>query len=162
MKKVFLVLTVLSLFGFIIPSEQKVLNKQNLWQAILKADIKFPDIVYAQALLETGTFASTNCKVNNNLFGMNVPKKRKTVAKKSNGRYAKYNHWTQSVLDYKLYQDYLFAKKNYTRSQYLYLLDTKYCESSGYTAKLHKIIKSNQHILKISYEDLSEIRNTQD
>ena len=41
-----------------------------LYDALLYYDIKYPDIVYAQAILETGWFTSRLYLENNNLFGL--------------------------------------------------------------------------------------------
>ena len=52
--------------------------------------IPHPDIVLAQARLETGNFSSRRCKVDHNLFGI-----------KHRGKYARYANWQASVADYK-------------------------------------------------------------
>ena len=76
---------------------------ENLYAEIIKKEIKFPKIVWAQAILESGHFKSSVFKTNNNLFGMMMPRKRKTVALSSPSVYAKYESWQASVYDYKLY-----------------------------------------------------------
>ena len=45
-------------------------SEENLKEYICLKKIKHPEIVYAQALIETGGFTSTIYKQNNNLFGM--------------------------------------------------------------------------------------------
>jgi flagellum-specific peptidoglycan hydrolase FlgJ len=115
-------------------------------------EIKYPEIVFAQAILETGHFKSSNLKSSNNLFGMMMPNVRETVAIKKNERgFAVYETWMHSVQDYKLYQDYTMRKKNMTRSQYLSFIDRKYSESRGYAKKLRSIIQRHQDILSIQY-----------
>ena len=147
MRKVLVVLVGVLFFGFTLPKEERSLTKENLWTVINEMDIKYPDLVFAQAVLETGHFKSANCKVNNNLFGMKLPRVRETVATKGTKGYARYVDWVQSVYDYKLFQDYMFSKKNYTRAQYMSMLDKRYCESRGYTGKLKTIIKNHNTIL---------------
>lgn len=147
MKKVSLVLIAILFFGFALPKEKKLLTKENLWQAIVQMNIKYPDLVFAQAILETGHFKSINCITNNNLFGMKLPRLRETVATKSSKGYAKYSSWEQSVYDYKLYQDYLFSKREYSRNQYTSMLDRVYCQSSKYTTKLESIINRHKYII---------------
>lgn len=147
MKKVLVVLVGVLFFGFTLPKEERLLTKENLWQVINEMDIKYPDLVFAQAVLETGHFKSVNCKVNNNLFGMKLPRVRETVATKGTKGYARYVDWVQSVYDYKLYQDYIFSKKNYSRTQYMSMLDKVYCESKNYTTKLKSIIKRHNYII---------------
>ena len=132
--------------------EISLLTKENLWLTIKSMDIKYPEIVFAQAILETGHFKSSNLKSSNNLFGMMMPNVRETVAIKKNERgFAVYETWMHSVQDYKLYQDYTMRKKNMTRSQYLSFIDRKYSESRGYAKKLRSIIQRHQDILSIQY-----------
>lgn len=131
--------------------QAQTISKLNLWKTITELDIKHPEVVFAQALLETGNFTSRLFKQNNNLFGMRVPSKRSTVAKnvKNKKSYAKYSTWQESVVDYALYQDYVFKKRGeLSRTKYYSYLDGTYCESTGYSVKLKKIIQKNQHILK--------------
>ena len=52
--------------------------------------VPHPEIVLAQARLETGNFSSRRCKVDHNLFGI-----------KHRGKYARYAAWQASVADYK-------------------------------------------------------------
>ena len=111
-------------------------------------DIEHPDIVFAQAILETGHFKSNNCKEANNLFGMMMPNVRETVAIGKNERgFAVYETWMHSVQDYALYQSYMMRKKKMTRSQYLSFIDRKYSESRGYAKKLKSIIQRHKDIL---------------
>ena len=58
-----------------------ILTLENLYKRILKSGIEFPDIVFAQAILESGYFKSKISKSNSNIFGMKMSKKRPTTAK---------------------------------------------------------------------------------
>ena len=49
------------------------LNIENLLAVLQQYGVKFPQIVAAQALLETGYFTSRVCLENNNLFGLRCP-----------------------------------------------------------------------------------------
>jgi len=123
------------------------ISYQGLYNEILEQGLEFPDIVFAQAVLESGHFKSKVFKENNNLFGMKQPSKRATVSKgKSNG-YAVYDFWQESVEDYYLYQEYSFRKRNFTRSEYLSRLDRTYASTSGYSKKLLSIIKRFKDVL---------------
>ena len=55
-------------------------TRQHLMLA-LEMNVKSPEIVYRQAILETGWFGSKSFVKYNNLFGMRQPKIRKTTAK---------------------------------------------------------------------------------
>ena len=78
-----------SKFFFISEDPLKPLSKENLWVEIKECNIKFPEIVFAQALLESGELKSTVTKLNNNLFGMKYPYKRNTTAVGVRKGYAK-------------------------------------------------------------------------
>ena len=84
----------------------KRISPSNLYQEILESDVKFPEVVFAQALLESGNFTSNVFKEENNLFGMKYPRRRKTTSlEEGDTGYANYVHWTHSVYDYKLWQN---------------------------------------------------------
>jgi len=125
------------------------INYQNLYSRILECNIKFPDIVFAQAVLETGHFRSKLFQNANNLFGMKLPKKRETVAVgKTSGGYARFESWESSVYDYSLWQNNILSKNgDLTRKQYLTMLDKIYSESKGYSKKVTKIISQHTDVL---------------
>lgn len=54
--------------------------KDELLTLIFKLRLEHPDIVFAQAKLESGNFNSQIFRENNNLFGMKMPWNRPTVA----------------------------------------------------------------------------------
>ena len=68
------------------------LTVENVLAMLQKYDVKFPKIVLAQALLETGNFSSDLCRVNHNLFGLRHP---------SDGSYYVFNKWEESVKSYR-------------------------------------------------------------
>lgn len=125
------------------------INYKNLYSKILEYNIKFPDVVFAQAVLETGHFRSKLFQNSNNLFGMKLPRKRETVAVgKTQGGYAKFDNWESSVYDYSLWQNYIFSKNGeISKTDYLKILDKIYSESKGYSNKVLKIINQHSSIL---------------
>jgi flagellum-specific peptidoglycan hydrolase FlgJ len=133
----------ISLFAF--RADEIKLNKVNLWNTIQESGIQYPDIVYAQAILESGNLKSKLVKRNNNLFGMRKPSKRKTTAVGIKSKYAVYTHWTSSVHDYKLWQQYLFRKKMMSRKQYLSYIQKRYSETPNYVSRVLKIIKNQKY-----------------
>jgi len=152
MKKLIILLLVFS--SFIPHTKAKddlgILTKENLWLTIKAMDIMYPEIAFAQAILETGHFKSNNCKEANNLFGMMMPNVRETVAIGKNQRgFAVYETWIHSVQDYALYQEFMMRKRKMTKSQYLNFIDRKYSESKGYARKLREIIQRHKNILSI-------------
>ena len=124
----------------------KVSKKKLVYFEILSQDIEYPDIVFAQAMLESGYMSSTIYLENNNLFGMRFPGRRPTVALYSNKGYSVYDCWTKSIEDYKLFQDFLFRKKKKTRDEYFNYLGRLYAEDSSYVFFVKKIINENKHI----------------
>lgn len=128
-----------------IKAENLKLTDKNVWNIIQSTNIKHADIVFAQAILESGNFKSKLVKTNNNLFGMKLPKIRKTTAVGSKNKYATYQHWTHSVQDYKLYQDYLFRKKEMSRAEYLSYIKKRYSTTPDYIKRVIKIINRNKN-----------------
>lgn len=121
----------------------EAINYENLYHEIIKQGIEYPDIVFAQAILESGHFRSKVYKSNNNPFGMRMPRVRETVALKSLNGYAVYSDWQGSVEDYKLYQEYFFKDRKVSRNYYYQYLDRIYCKAGkNYSAKVKSVIRS--------------------
>ncbi len=118
-----------------------------LYFEIIENDIKHPDIVLAQAILESGYLSSQIFIENNNLFGMRFPERRPTVALSENRGYSVYDCWTDSVKDYKLFQEFLFKRKEKTRDEYFDYLDRIYAEDPNYVPFLKKVIEDNKTII---------------
>lgn len=120
-------------------------SKSDVYREILANDIKFPDVVMAQAILESGSFTSKLAKHNNNLFGMRFPKVRETTAVGQRYGYARYLSWKDSVKDYKLWQEVLFRKyPNMTRSQYMSYIKKMYSQTSNYISLVKKVMSKNK------------------
>jgi uncharacterized FlgJ-related protein len=127
-------------------AESQTPNKTSVHQEILNLDIKFPDIVLAQAILESGNFASKVAKQNKNLFGMRMPKVRETTAIGQRYGYARYYNWKDSVKDYKLWQEALLKKHpNMTRGQYKSYINRIYSSGKNYISKINLIIQKNKN-----------------
>ena len=114
------------------------INKNTLYNEIVEAGIQFPKVVLAQALVESGYFKSKLFKYNNNLFGMRLPKSRKTTAIGKRRHYAVFKHWKSSVMDYKHFQDRIPLKYKKSEKTYLNYLKRFYSMSGGYVKKLKK------------------------
>ena len=103
------------------------LNESNLYDELIAQGVQFPEIVQAQAVLETGYFKSYACKTQNNLFGL----------RKSDGTYMSFEHWTDAVAAYKKYiQKWKVPPNNY----YQYLDSLGYAEDKTYTTKLKQLV----------------------
>ena len=119
-----------------------VLNENNVYLTLLAMEIKYPDIVMSQIMLESSHLTSRLCVKNNNLLGMTVPSKRPTMAINKIG-YAKYNSWMDCIMDYKLYQDYVLSNFNINnKSKYVSFLQRNYAKSKDYKHNLLKLSKN--------------------
>lgn len=150
MKKLTIIILLIGIFpltfGFT-PTKQKV-DYVALWNELNSVGVKWPEIAFAQAVLESGHFKSTVFKQNNNLFGMRLPRKRESVAKGTSMGYATYASWQASVMDYKLYQDYVCEKRKIdSKDEYMGYIKRSYSQSSGYINLLRKIMKNFSYLV---------------
>lgn len=131
----------------VIQQDDKV-SKEKLYEQIIKFGIKFPDIVFAQAMIESAELTSKLFKTANNMFGMRFPSIRETTAQgKTNGGYSRYEDWNFGVYDYFLWQDHMLRNRDeITKSQYLSLLGRVYAEDPNYVSKVKKKVSQYQHI----------------
>ena len=114
-------------------------SEYNLLRVIKQIGIAYPDVVLAQARLETGNFTSKVFRENNNLFGMKLPRVRNTTAIGEQNSHADYASWRQSIADYKLWQDDVIAGIK-SKRQYLSYLSKNYAEDKKYINKLKKML----------------------
>jgi hypothetical protein len=124
--------------GVVLNNHQfNLFSKENLARLIYNLKIAHPDIVMAQAIIESGNFKSNIFKENNNLFGMKMPEYRKTTAIGINRGHAVYRNWRESVIDYALWQG---KRARYsTTNQYLRRLRS-YAADPNYITKIKKRI----------------------
>ena len=102
--------------------------EEGLKEALAYYGIKCPNIVYAQAILETGHFTSDVYKRHNNLFGLYNSKSHS---------YYHFNNWYESVDAYGRYIQYRYNGKGY----YKFLKRIKYSESDDYIKQIKRIKK---------------------
>ena len=107
-------------------SNSNELTIENLYAALKKHGIKYPKIVLAQAILETGRFRSRVCNENNNLFGL----------RHSNGYYV-FDHWEESVIAYKNKVQY---KHRDNENYYAFLRRIGYSTSKDYVRRVREIV----------------------
>lgn len=112
-----------------LPSFMGKTAKEGLKEALVYYDIHNYDIVYAQAILETGKFKSVGCLRDNNLFGLYNSKSK---------RYHKFNHWAESVIAYK---EWIQRRYRPPEDYYHFLQRIGYAEDPQYINKLRKIVK---------------------
>lgn len=105
-----------------------LLSEENLYNELVAQGVDFPEIVTAQAILETGHFKSYACLQQNNLFGLRDNK----------GKYMSFPHWTDAVAAYKKY----IQRYNHPvpEDYYAYLQELDYAEDPQYIDKLKQIV----------------------
>lgn len=123
----------------IIIKENNEFSQAKLKEFILSLKIKYPEIVMAQAQIETGSFTSKIFRENNNLFGMKLSFNRPSTAKMAQYDHAYYTNWKESVYDYALYSA-CYLKNIHSQTEYLEYLKQNYAEDPNYIDKIRKII----------------------
>ena len=117
-------------------------SEEKLIKEISKLNFKFPYIVLAQSILETGHYQSKIFKENDNLFGMKEARVRLNLAKGTQYGHAYYSSWEESLTDYALWYS-TYAYKCKTEKQLFKLLDKQYAEATAYVSMLQQIIIIN-------------------
>lgn len=110
-------------------SDLPELTIPNLYREIRRNGIRYPKIVLAQAILETGWFRSPLCRDRHNLFGLTNPR---------TGKYYEFDHWTESVKAYYDKVQYRYKGGNYL----LWLKDIGYAEDPNYVRSVINVLKT--------------------
>jgi len=119
------------------PAAEEVFTPEVLRAYLVAAHVKHPEVVLAQARLETGNFTSPIFRTNHNLFGMKFVDTcalrragavyRPTVALGERYGHAYYADWRASVADYLLWQR-MFKRTNLDEEgTYVAVLARVYC-----------------------------------
>jgi uncharacterized FlgJ-related protein len=112
-------------------SENSEFSKKNFYNYLKEINVKFPEIVFAQAMKECG-FKSPLFRNNNNPFGMKEANKRPNIQDGVDNGHASYKTWKHAVIDYALYQSYIGVNKIKTEEEYLqYLKDMRYYDTDS-------------------------------
>lgn len=112
----------------------------NLYKALLYLEVKQPEMITRQAILETGNFTSYLWVTYNNPFGMKHPKHRvtKSYGAVTNIGYAGYNHWSEACVDMIYFQQWYSSRGWDLDNEYEYFLfNLPYAEDRSY---IHKLI----------------------
>lgn len=128
-------------------ARDRTFSQVKLAQMLKDLNVRFPHIVMAQAIIESGHFQSNIFRTNHNLFGMKQARMRCTTAKGTNLAHAYYDNWQESVYDYAFFQSrYLHDLK--TEAQYLEYLDRNYAEAKDYDLAIKRVIE-NENIIEM-------------
>ena len=101
------------------------LTEKNLKKELIRQGVSHPNIVLAQAKLESNLGKSKVAKRTNNLFGLRKGK-----------RYRRFSHWTKCITAYKN----LVQSRYEGGSYYAFLNKIGYAEDPNYTSKLRDMI----------------------
>lgn len=115
--------------------------KNELQTMIFELRLEHPDIVYAQAQLESAGWTSPVFRENHNMFGMKAPWSRITTCIGVNKGHARYISWRYSLLDYAIWQ--IVNGRGLTDEEYFDRLRSVYAEDEEYIVKIKEIIRKN-------------------
>lgn len=111
----------------VLPPQTDLCTDDNVKACIKRLNLRFPKIVYQQAVVESNHYTSPLFKNLNNLVCMENARQRPTVGSDIGNRFARYDNWQESLVDYALWQAY-YARDVDTEEDYYYLLDKVYCD----------------------------------
>lgn len=108
-----------------IANSEKELTVENLYLELIKQDVKHPEIVLRQSILETGWFTCESCSLQkNNIFGFYYKKK-----------YIEFDSWQESVAYYKRWQTRHYKGGDY----YAFLKRVGFATLPQYVSRLKSI-----------------------
>lgn len=109
------------------------LNKENFYIVCYIHDIKFPDIVYAQARLESGNFKSKLFQTKNNFLGLYNSRKND---------YYEFEHWTDCLLGYRDLLQFKYKGDDNKETYYTFLKELPYAMDPNYITKIRKMAEN--------------------
>jgi len=124
----------------VLVKESDAFSRDKLVEMLKELNVKYPHIVMAQSMIETGQWKSKIFLENNNLFGMKEAKMRVTTAGGTQYNHAFYNHWRESVYDYAFYQCRYLGNVN-SEGEYFQYLSANYAESPNYLNAIKTLIE---------------------
>ena len=118
-------------------------TREKFYDEIDRSGFKFPEIIKAQALIESTHFSSPVWNENNNALGMRLPRSRFTLATGENLKHATFRNWKDCIKDRMIYEALYLHKLN--KTQYYAYLDKVYARAGGakYSDLIKQIIKQN-------------------
>ena len=131
----------------VLDTKEKPFSQEELITMLKDLNVRYPHIVLAQSILETGHYSSTIFKTNHNLFGMKEARRRVKTAKGTQLNHAYYENWKESVYDYAFYQCRYMGRID-SEDEYYQALDASYAEANQYSTLLKQIVeRENLHSL---------------
>lgn len=127
----------------VINQNKQTFSEDSLIILLKGLNVKFPHIVLAQSIVETGHWTSRIFKENHNLFGMKEAYVRVHTAKGTQYNHAYYENWIESVYDYAFYQCRYLSSIS-TEDEYFQYLSRSYAEAPNYIQSLKKVIANEK------------------
>ena len=119
--------------------ERDRFSKDKFVEELKNKGVKFPHIVMAQAIIESGLGRSEIFKSNNNLFGMREAKSRMTTCAGSKNNFAYYKKWQDGIVDMAFFQC-TYLNNIDTEDKYYLFLSAHYAESPNYSQTIKNIV----------------------
>ena len=122
----------LVIIGLVLPLISFTQTPKEVLAELEKQNVKYPKIVLAQSIEETGWYKCKNCSMDkNNIFGLWNHKKQE---------YYKYDTWQLSIGGYKRGIQYKYDASKY-KDYYEFLKKIGYASNPNYIPNIKQIIK---------------------
>ena len=121
-----------------------------------RAGAYYPEVIVAQAILESGCGTSNLAKSANNLLGMtkvNESGRHRTTTQlpgRSRNNFGVYHNWQLSILDRVLWERSVFKRKPRSREEYIRKMSNIYCKGNmEYVPNIHQLLNGKlKHLSK--------------
>lgn len=131
-KKIFLIL--IALCGITVVAQ--IPTRSEFFSVCDSLGVRHPNVVWAQARLESGNFKSQTYRTKKNCLGIYDSRRR---------QYAYFNSWQECVKAYRDRVQYRFTRNDATDEEYLqWLITIGYATDKTYASRVRKIIKENK------------------
>ena len=124
-------------------AEKNKFTQEKFAAELERLNVKFPHIVMAQSIIETGHWTSKIFRESNNLFGMKEAKTRITTSTGTQFNHALYETWVESIYDYAFWQCRYMGGIN-TEEEYFSYLSQNYAEDKNYIQVLKNVVEKEK------------------
>ena len=107
------------------------LNEENFIKACQFYNVRFPEVVLAQAKLESGHFNSNIFRTRNNMLGL---------YDSHNKRFYQFNHWTDCIAGYRDLVQYKYIGGDSVEEYCTWLTELPYAADEHYICKVKSIM----------------------
>ena len=117
---------------------------------LIKENAWYPNVIFAQLVLESASGNSMLAQQANNLFGMKLVAQRPTTQLYNTNYtindcvYGKYLNWQLSILDRILWDYNIFDTNKPSETEYMNAIKARYAEDPNYLNKLNQLIEQTK------------------